>query len=160
MDRDSRWDRTENAFAAVVRGRGTPTHTQRLLRCVQESYDAGVTDEFVEPIVNEDAPRLSENDAAVFFNFRPDRGRQLARLLLERGFDLTTMTRYSDDLDCPVVFEDVKVEDTLAQVLSRAGVRQLHVAETEKYAHVTYFFNGGREQEWPGGTRVPLSSPR
>jgi 2,3-bisphosphoglycerate-independent phosphoglycerate mutase len=103
---------------------------------------------------------LDPKDAAIFFNFRPDRGRQLSRLLLDRGFDLTTMTRYSEDLDCPVVFEEVRVEDTIAEVLSRAGLRQLHVAETEKYAHVTYFFNGGREEEWPGETRILVPCPR
>ena len=81
-------------------------------------------------------------------------------MLLDRGFDLTTMTRYSEDLDCPVAFDEMLVEDTLAEVLSRAGLRQLHVAETEKYAHVTYFFNGGREEEWPGETRVLVPSPR
>jgi 2,3-bisphosphoglycerate-independent phosphoglycerate mutase len=160
MDRDQRWERTEKAYDAVVRGRSTPADTQSLLRYVQESYDKGVTDEFIEPIGNVDAPRLTTEDTAIFFNFRPDRARQLSRLLLERGFDLTTMTRYSDDLDCPVVFDEVRVEDTLAEVLSRAGLRQLHVAETEKYAHVTYFFNGGREEEWPGETRILVPSPR
>jgi 2,3-bisphosphoglycerate-independent phosphoglycerate mutase len=160
MDRDKRWDRTEKAFDAVVRCRGTSTHTQTLLRYVQESYDNGVTDEFIEPIVNVDAPRLTPEDTAIFFNFRPDRARQLSRMLLDRGFDLTTMTRYSADLDCPVVFDEVLIEDTLAEVLSRAGLRQLHVAETEKYAHVTYFFNGGREEEWPGETRILVPSPR
>jgi 2,3-bisphosphoglycerate-independent phosphoglycerate mutase len=160
MDRDKRWDRTEKAFDAVVRGRGTPTRTQSLLRRVQESYDKGITDEFIQPIVNEDAPRLTQEDTAIFFNFRPDRARQLSRLLLDHGLDLTTMTRYSDELDCPVVFEEVRVEDTIAEVLSRAGLRQLHVAETEKYAHVTYFFNGGREDEWPGEKRILVPSPR
>ena len=160
MDRDKRWERTEKAFDAVVGCRSTPTHTQSLLRYVQESYDKGVTDEFIEPIGNEDAPRLTAEDTAIFFNFRPDRARQLSRMLIDRGFDLTTMTRYSDDLDCPVVFDEVLVEDTLAEVLSRAGLRQLHVAETEKYAHVTYFFNGGREEEWPGETRILVQSPR
>jgi 2,3-bisphosphoglycerate-independent phosphoglycerate mutase len=160
MDRDKRWDRTEKAFDAVVRCRGRSTHTQSLLRYVQESYDKGITDEFVEPIVNMDAPRLTTEDSAIFFNFRPDRARQLSRLLLDRGFDLTTMTRYSEELDCPVVFDEVLVEDTLAEVLSRAGLRQLHVAETEKYAHVTYFFNGGREEEWPGETRLLVPSAR
>jgi 2,3-bisphosphoglycerate-independent phosphoglycerate mutase len=160
MDRDQRWERTEKAYDAVVRGRSTPTDTHSLLRYVQESYDKGVTDEFIEPIGNEDAPRLTTADTAIFFNFRPDRARQLSRLLLDRGFDLTTMTRYSDELDCPVVFDEVRVEDTLAEVLSRAGLRQLHVAETEKYAHVTYFFNGGREEEWPGETRMLVPSPR
>jgi 2,3-bisphosphoglycerate-independent phosphoglycerate mutase len=160
MDRDERWERTERAYDAVVLGRGTPTHTQTLLRCVQDSYDAGVTDEFIEPIVNEDVPRLTVEDTAVFFNFRPDRARQLSRLLLDGGFDLTTMTRYSHDLACPVAFDEVNVEDSLAEVLSRAGLRQLHVAETEKYAHVTYFFNGGREEAWLGETRILVPSPR
>ena len=160
MDRDKRWERTEKAFDAVVGCRSTPTHTQSLLRYVQESYDKGVTDEFIEPIGNEDAPRLTAEDTAIFFNFRPDRARQLSRILIDRGFDLTTMTRYSEDLDCPVVFDEVLVEDTLAEVLSRAGLRQLHVAETEKYAHVTYFFNGGREEEWPGERRILVQSPR
>ena len=108
----------------------------------------------------EEHPRLQHEDAAIFFNFRPDRGRQLSRVLLDRGYDLTTMTRYSEDLDCPVAFDEVRVEETLAEVLSRAGVRQLHPAETEKYAHVTYFFNGGREEEWPGETRILVPSPR
>jgi 2,3-bisphosphoglycerate-independent phosphoglycerate mutase len=160
MDRDNRWERTERAFDAIARGRGTPTHTQTLLRYVQASYAAGVTDEFLEPLVNVDAPRLTPEDTAVFFNFRPDRGRQLSRILLDRGFDLTTMTRYSEDIHCPVAFDEMLVEDTIAEVLSRAGLRQLHVAETEKYAHVTYFFNGGREEEWPGETRVLVASPR
>jgi 2,3-bisphosphoglycerate-independent phosphoglycerate mutase len=131
-----------------------------LLRYVQASYAAGVTDEFLEPIVNVDAPRLTPDDTAVFFNFRPDRGRQLSRVLLDRGFDLTTMTRYSEDIDCPVAFDEMLVEDTIAEVLSRAGLRQLHVAETEKYAHVTYFFNGGVEEAWPGETRILVPSPR
>jgi 2,3-bisphosphoglycerate-independent phosphoglycerate mutase len=160
MDRDKRWERTEKAYDAITAGTGTHARSQSLLRCVQESRDAGVTDEFIEPIVNDDAPRLTTEDSAIFFNFRPDRGRQLSRLLLDRGFDLTTMTRYSDDLDCPVAFAEVDVEDTLAEVLSRAGLRQLHVSETEKYAHVTYFFNGGREEEWPGETRFLVPSPR
>jgi 2,3-bisphosphoglycerate-independent phosphoglycerate mutase len=107
-----------------------------------------------------DRPRLEREDAAIFFNFRPDRGRQLSRLLLDGGYDLTTMTRYSDELDCPVAFEEVDVEGTLAETLSRAGLRQLHVAETEKYAHVTYFLNGGREEEWAGETRILVPSPR
>ena len=160
MDRDKRWDRTEKAFAAVVLGTGMSTNTQSLLGDVQRSYGAGITDEFIEPIVNADTPRLGKGDAAIFFNFRPDRGRQLSRLLLDRGFDLTTMTRYSEDLDCPVAFGEVEVEDTIAGIVSRAGLRQLHVAETEKYAHVTYFFNGGREVEWPGEKRILVPSPR
>jgi 2,3-bisphosphoglycerate-independent phosphoglycerate mutase len=128
---------------------------------VQTSYDAGVTDEFLEPIVVERTPRLDPSgDAAIFFNFRPDRARQLAIKLLEASVDLTTMTRYRDDLDAPVAFEEQDVHQTLAEVLATHGLRQLHCAETEKYAHVTYFFNGGREDEWPGETRLLIPSPR
>jgi 2,3-bisphosphoglycerate-independent phosphoglycerate mutase len=158
MDRDQRWERTERAFAAICRGEGEQADDP--IEAVRRSYENGVTDEFIEPVVIRGRPRLHPKDAAIFFNFRPDRGRQLSRLLLDRGFDLTTMTRYSEGLDCPVVFGEVRVEDTIAEVLSRAGLRQLHVAETEKYAHVTYFFNGGREEEWPGETRILVPSPR
>jgi 2,3-bisphosphoglycerate-independent phosphoglycerate mutase len=158
MDRDQRWERTERAFGAICRGEGEPADEP--IEAIRRSYERGVTDEFIEPIVVRDRPRLQPGDAAIFFNFRPDRGRQLSRLLLDRGFDLTTMTRYSEDLDCPVAFGEVRVEDTIAEVLFRAGLRQLHVAETEKYAHVTYFFNGGREDEWPGEKRILVPSPR
>jgi 2,3-bisphosphoglycerate-independent phosphoglycerate mutase len=158
MDRDQRWERTERAFGAICRGEGEPADEP--IEAIRRSYERGVTDEFIEPIVVRDRPRLQPGNAAIFFNFRPDRGRQLSRLLLDRGFDLTTMTRYSEDLDCPVAFGEVRVEDTIAEVLFRAGLRQLHVAETEKYAHVTYFFNGGREEEWPGETRILVPSPR
>jgi 2,3-bisphosphoglycerate-independent phosphoglycerate mutase len=159
MDRDGRWDRTERALAAVAHGEGRtgsdPTTE------VRQSYAEGVTDEFVEPIVFRDRPRLaSPPDAAIFFNFRPDRARQLSQKLLALGVDLTTMTRYRDDFDCPAVFGEVAVPETLAEVLAEHGVRQLHVAETEKYAHVTYFFNGGRESEWEGETRILVPSPR
>ncbi len=105
-------------------------------------------------------PRLQPGDAAIFFNFRPDRGRQLTERLLAGGYDVTTMTRYREDLDCAVAFPEVEVKQVLAEVLAEQGARQLHVAETEKYAHVTYFFNGGEEQEWPGEKRILVPSPR
>ena len=158
MDRDKRWERTERALDAICRGEGEPADDP--IDAIRRSYERGITDEFIEPIVVPDRPRLQPDDSAIFFNFRPDRGRQLSRLLLDRGYDLTTMTRYSDELDCPVAFGEVDVEETLAELLSNAGLRQLHVAETEKYAHVTYFFNGGREEEWPGETRILVPSPR
>jgi 2,3-bisphosphoglycerate-independent phosphoglycerate mutase len=158
MDRDKRWERTQKAFDAITLGVGVPSHN--VLEDVQGSYAAGITDEFLLPLVVQGAPRLDADDAAIFFNFRPDRGRQLAEKLVEAGFDLTTMTRYSADLDVPVVFGEQVVTNTLAEALSRAGARQLHVAETEKYAHVTYFFNGGVETEWPGETRILVPSPR
>ncbi len=158
MDRDQRWERTQLAYDAITKGTGTPATDVRA--AIQASYDAGVTDEFIEPIVFDGAPRLEPGDTAIFFNFRPDRGRQLTRLLLDNGFDVTTMTRYSSDLPTPVVFAEQTVQNTIAEVLSARGLKQLHVAETEKYAHVTYFFNGGREEEWPGESRVLVPSPR
>jgi 2,3-bisphosphoglycerate-independent phosphoglycerate mutase len=158
MDRDSRWDRTERAFDAIVRC--SPVSGTVPADYVQAQYDAGVTDEFVEPMHFEGRPGIEPGDAAIFFNFRPDRARQLSQKLLEAGYDLTTMTRYRGDLDCPVVFEEQVVENTLAEILAENGARQLHCAETEKYAHVTYFFNGGREEEWPGETRILVPSPR
>jgi 2,3-bisphosphoglycerate-independent phosphoglycerate mutase len=160
MDRDKRWERTQIALEAVTRSMHAHVPAHSLLRYVQQSYDAGTTDEFLLPLVVEGAPRLQPGDAAIFFNFRPDRGRQLAGRLLEGGFDLTTMTRYSEELDVPVAFGEQEVPNTLAETLSGQGARQLHTAETEKYAHVTYFFNGGVEQEWPGETRILVASPR
>jgi 2,3-bisphosphoglycerate-independent phosphoglycerate mutase len=99
-------------------------------------------------------------DAAIFFNFRPDRARQLSEKLAELGVDLTTMTHYRDDFDFPVAFPEQSIEAVLAEVLSEHGVRQLHAAETEKYAHVTYFFNGGREDAFAGEDRMLVPSPR
>jgi 2,3-bisphosphoglycerate-independent phosphoglycerate mutase len=160
MDRDERRERTELAANAVLEGMGTHVPPGAVLEAVQDSYERGITDEFLQPLVVEGTPRIAPGDVAIFFNFRPDRGRQLSRVLRQRGVDLVTMTRYAEDIDCPVVFPEHQVTDTLAEVLSRHGLRQLHVAETEKYAHVTYFFNGGREDEWPGETRILVPSPR
>ncbi|HVU77372.1 MAG TPA: 2,3-bisphosphoglycerate-independent phosphoglycerate mutase [Gaiellaceae bacterium] len=161
MDRDQRWERTQLAYDAIVDGRRSCTATAHdLIAEVQRNYAAGTTDEFLEPIVVEGTPRLEPGDTAIFFNFRPDRGRQLTRLLLDHGFDVTTMTRYASDLDTPVAFPEQEVPNTLAEVLSGHGLKQLHVAETEKYAHVTYFFNGGREEPWPGEERALVPSPR
>jgi 2,3-bisphosphoglycerate-independent phosphoglycerate mutase len=161
MDRDQRLERTQRAFDAIVHGRCTTTvPADDLLDAVQRSYDAGITDEFIEPICVEGAPRIEAGDTVIFFNFRPDRGRQLTRMLLDHGIDVTTMTRYASDLDTPIVFEEQDIPGTLAEVLAAHNVRQLHVAETEKYAHVTYFFNGGREDPWAGETRTLVPSPR
>jgi 2,3-bisphosphoglycerate-independent phosphoglycerate mutase len=157
MDRDKRWERTERVLAAIIRDKGVQGSDP--VAEVRRSYDRGVTDEFIEPIVLP-GPRLTDEDAAVFFNFRPDRARQLSEKLLEAGFDLTTMTRYRQDFDAPVAFPEQDVDETMAQVLAEHDVRQLHVAETEKYAHVTYFFNGGREDEWSGETRILVPSPQ
>jgi 2,3-bisphosphoglycerate-independent phosphoglycerate mutase len=158
MDRDSRWERTDRALEAIVAGVGA--HASDPIAAIQASYDAGLTDEFIEPVVLDGRPRLTTDDVAIFFNFRPDRGRQLAQRLLERGYDLTTMTRYRDDLDCPVLFGEQDVDQVMAQVVADHGATQLHMAETEKYAHVTYFFNGGREEPFAGETRKLVPSPR
>ena len=177
MDRDGRWDRTERALSALVhespRLKGSdpkvaagPSNQADLLigsdpvAEVRRSYDRGITDEFIEPIVLEGRPRIQPDDVVIVFNFRPDRARQLTEKLLASGFDVVTMTRYRDDFDCPVVLPEQEVSETLAEVLAEHGLRQLHVAETEKYAHVTYFFNGGREEEWPSEARVLVPSPR
>ena len=158
MDRDQRWERTDRALAAICRGEAPMVANP--LEAVQASYARGVTDEFIEPVVVAGKPRLGPKDAAIVFNFRPDRARQLSQRLLEAGVDLTTMTRYRADFACPAAFEEQRVPNTLAEVLSTNGVRQLHVAETEKYAHVTYFLNGGEEREWEGEKRILVPSPR
>jgi 2,3-bisphosphoglycerate-independent phosphoglycerate mutase len=159
MDRDKRWDRTERALRAIVNGEGE--HATDPIAAVQASYDRGITDEFIEPVVIDGRPRLApERDTAIFFNFRPDRARQLSEKLAELGVDLTTMTRYRGDFDFPVAFAEHLVKDTLAEVLATHGVRQLHAAETEKYAHVTYFLDGGREEPFAGEERILVDSPR
>jgi 2,3-bisphosphoglycerate-independent phosphoglycerate mutase len=159
MDRDKRWDRTERALRAIVNGEGE--HATDPIAAVQASYDRGITDEFIDPVVIDGRPRLApERDTAIFFNFRPDRARQLSEKLAELGVDLTTMTRYRGDFDFPVAFAEHLVKDTLAEVLATHGVRQLHAAETEKYAHVTYFLDGGREEPFAGEERILVDSPR
>ena len=159
MDRDKRWDRTERALRAIVAGEGE--HADDPIAAVRASYDRGITDEFIEPTVIDGRPLLDpERDTAIFFNFRPDRARQLSEKLGELGVDLTAMTRYRDDFDFPVAFPEQEIEDVLADVLSALGLRQLHAAETEKYAHVTYFLDGGREQPFDGEDRILVDSPR
>jgi 2,3-bisphosphoglycerate-independent phosphoglycerate mutase len=159
MDRDKRWERTQLALDAIIEGNGAPDSDP--LRAIQESYKAGLTDEFIVPVVLDGRPRLDPaRDAAICFNFRPDRMRQLAEKLGELQTDLTTMTKYRHDFDFPVAFPEQSVEMVMAEVLAQHGLRQLHTAETEKYAHVTYFFNGGREEAFEGETRVMVPSPR
>jgi 2,3-bisphosphoglycerate-independent phosphoglycerate mutase len=159
MDRDKRWERTDRALAAIRDGVGE--EADEPVAAVRASYSRGVTDEFVEPIVLRGRPRLDPTkDGVVVFNFRPDRVRQITERLLEAGVDVVTMTRYRRDFTCPVAFGEQDVPDTLAQTLASAGMRQLHAAETEKYAHVTYFFNGGVEEPWPGEDRILVPSPR
>jgi 2,3-bisphosphoglycerate-independent phosphoglycerate mutase len=159
MDRDKRWERTGRALDAIVEGAGEQAVDP--VAAVRASYERGVTDEFVEPVVLRGRQRFDPaRDTAIVFNFRPDRVRQLTQRLLEANADVVTMTRYRDDFPCPVAFGEQKVPDTLAEVLSRDGLRQLHAAETEKYAHVTYFFDGGVEEPCAGEERILVPSPR
>jgi 2,3-bisphosphoglycerate-independent phosphoglycerate mutase len=158
MDRDQHWERTEEAYEAIF---GRSEAWPDVEEAIERSYAQGITDEFLKPAGIAPAwERPTERDALIFFNFRPDRARQLTQLLLADGLDLTAMTRYRSDFDCPVAFDEQTVSQTMAEVLAEHHARQLHVAETEKYAHVTYFFNGGREAEWPGETRILVPSPR
>ena len=172
MDRDRRRERTSAAYDAIVHGdaegRWAPSGTE----AVAAAYERGETDEFVLPTsVGEAEARVRPGDAVVCFNFRPDRARQLMRALGEPKFDefdrrdapefdLTTLTEYSEDWTYPIAFPPSRPETTLAATLAERGVRQLHVAETEKYAHVTYFFNGGEEHQHPGEERRLVDSPR
>ena len=149
MDRDHRSERTELARAALVDGVGE--RAASAAAAVEASYARGLTDEFVTPIVLGDPGlRIAQGDPLVFFNFRPDRARQICHALLPTLGLLVTVTRYDDTLGALVAFDDAPLTGTLADALEAAGLRQLHVAETEKYAHVTYFFGGGREQRHAG----------
>jgi 2,3-bisphosphoglycerate-independent phosphoglycerate mutase len=159
MDRDRRWERTEQALDAILHG--TDPAAEQGAKAVQASYDAGVTDEFIAPVALAGRPRLDPaRDAAIFFNFRPDRARQLSEKLGQLGVDLSTMTRYREDFDFPVAFAEQEVDGVLAEVVAAHGLRQLHAAETEKYAHVTYFLDGGREEPFAGEERILVDSPR
>ncbi len=177
MDRDNRWPRTEKAYRALVHGEAQWTHTDSVA-AVRESYKREITDEFIEPIVliNRDGQpraRVQDEDAAVFFNYRADRARQMTRALTEPGFDkfadpgrpkdlfFLSMTRYDKTFTwVPYLFGPEHQENILAQVFAREGLKNLRLAETEKYAHVTYFFNGGVEKAYEGEERVLVQSPK
>jgi 2,3-bisphosphoglycerate-independent phosphoglycerate mutase len=161
MDRDKRWERTQLAFDAIVKGESEQDHADSGEAAIKASYEDGVTDEFIKPALVGDEGKVRDGDSIVFFNFRPDRARQLASKLGEEvEARLTTLTDYSDEFDFPVAYPPSRPETTLAKTLADAGVRQLHVAETEKYAHVTYFLNGGEEHPYPGEERELVDSPR
>ena len=169
MDRDENWERTGRAYRAIV-DREADHAAPSAVAAVEAAYDRGETDEFVEPTLVEGGAALDEDDAAVFCNFRADRARQLTRMLADIEPDwefptdpppvaLVTMTEYDRTFDLPVAFPPNAPEDTLGEVLAEAGRTQLRLAETEKYAHVTYFLNGGREVEFPGEIREIVESP-
>jgi 2,3-bisphosphoglycerate-independent phosphoglycerate mutase len=178
MDRDNRWERIERAYRAMVHGEAE-TRSPDPVAALTASYERGVTDEFVVPIVttradgSEPVALICENDAVIFFNFRADRARQTTRALVEPGFDrfrdparpknllFVAMTQYEKTWPwLRYVLGPEKVEHILAQVFAEAGFRNLRVAETEKYAHVTYFFNGGVEKPYPGEERILVPSPK
>jgi len=169
MDRDNRWDRTGLAYDAIVRAIGPPV--QSAGEAVLQSYGDGVDDEFLVPTIVGEPETMKERDSVIFLNFRPDRARQLACALIQKEFSefdrgddpvlpyMVTMTEYDDRFGVPCAFPPEKITNTLADVLAAHGKTQLHIAETEKYAHVTYFFNGGVEEPKPGEDRVMIPSP-
>lgn len=172
MDRDKRWNRTKLAWDAIVLGRGATPGTNAA-EAIRARYSEGETDEFLKPIVllyaNE--PRVRDGDVVLFFNFRADRARQLSQAFLFQefvGFDrevwprvhFVTMTEYDQTYNCPIAFKPQTLENILGGIVSAAGKRQLRIAETEKYPHVTYFFNGGIEVAYPGEDRVIVPSPK
>jgi 2,3-bisphosphoglycerate-independent phosphoglycerate mutase len=179
MDRDRRWERTQRAYDMLVHG-SAPYHADGAEQAVQDAYRRGETDEFIEPTLVGAEARIRAGDSVIAFNFRPDRMRQLTRALAEPGFgegaeDLpgwsargearamaryATLTRYEEGWPYPVVFSPEHPATTLSVVLAQAGASQLHVAETEKYPHVTYFFNGGDEAPLTGERREMVPSPR
>ena len=175
MDRDARWERTERAYRLVATG-DAPHRFETPTRALEAAYARGETDEFVQPtaIRTADAPplRIEDGDVGMFMNFRADRARQLLRALTADGFDefpraalpafalFATLTRYADDIELPVAFAPVDLTDTVGECWAAAGLSQLRIAETEKYAHVTYFFSGGREQPFPGEDRILVPSPK
>jgi 2,3-bisphosphoglycerate-independent phosphoglycerate mutase len=174
MDRDKRWERVQRGYDLWTLGVGTETKLP--LETLQRFYDQDVTDEFMVPIsiLNEQGTqpgKLGDGDALLFFNFRADRMRQIVTAFKDEAFDgfhravrpkidIITMNRYREDWTLPVVFPPQEVTNHLGEVLSRAGSRQLRIAETEKYAHVTFFFNGGSDQASPGEDRVLIPSPK
>jgi 2,3-bisphosphoglycerate-independent phosphoglycerate mutase len=171
MDRDRRWDRTRLAYDAIVHGRAEPPHAVSGEAAVRAAYERGETDEFIRPTLVGEEATVRPGDSVLMMNFRPDRGRQLTRALGESDFDefdrtgdpgvrLATLTEYHEDWRYPVAFPPEPPPVTLAAVLAARGTRQLHVAETEKYAHVTYFFNGGDEDPLAGEERRLVDSPR
>ena len=169
MDRDKRWDRTQAAWQAMVQGEGR--HAENIHQAIELAYAQDEGDEFIRPTVLKDAALIQAGDYGVFFNFRKDRPRQLVSALCARDFNefdrgdfqpivLTCMTQYDKWYELPYAFEQERPAVTLADVVSQTGLRQFHCAETEKYAHVTYFFNGGRGDAVPGEDRVIIDSPK
>ncbi len=168
MDRDNRWERVEKGYRAIAEA--TPLTRFTPLEYVLKSYDEGVTDEFIVPVAFEGYEGMKDGDGVIVANFRSDRVREITTALGDPDFDkferkplklhIATMTQYDAGFPYPVLFPKEAPKNTLAEVISRAGLRQLHTAETEKYAHVTFFFNGGIEEPYEGESRVLIPSPQ
>jgi 2,3-bisphosphoglycerate-independent phosphoglycerate mutase len=174
MDRDQRWERVKLAYDALIHGQGT--HSTNAVDSIQESYDNGITDEFIQPIImvdNNQKPlaTIKEDDVVVFFNFRTDRGRQLTDALSQRDFPVyemhklnlhyVTLTNYDENFKgLHVVFNKDNITETLGEVLEKENKKQIRIAETEKYPHVTFFFSGGRETPFIGESRILKHSPK
>ena len=173
MDRDKRWDRVEKAYRCLTEGIGNTAPSP--LAAIRKSYENKITDEFVLPtVIDGVAPEglIRDGDGVIFFNFRADRARELTRALTEDGFEefprkrrielatYATMTQYDETFQVPVAYAPREIRRILGEVASEAKIRQLRIAETEKYAHVTYFFNGGEEKKFPGEERILIPSPR
>jgi 2,3-bisphosphoglycerate-independent phosphoglycerate mutase len=159
MDRDKRWDRTEKAVKLLVDGEGEH-HADTAEEAVKAAYERDETDEFITPTTVGDEARIRPGDSVIAFNFRPDRMRQITEKLSQTVDRYATMAEYDQDWDHPVLFPPQRPKITIAQVVSERGLKQLHVAETEKYPHVTYFFNGGEEDPYEGEIRELVASPR
>jgi 2,3-bisphosphoglycerate-independent phosphoglycerate mutase len=159
MDRDRRWDRTQKALDLLLEGVGE-FHAETGEEAVRAAYARGETDEFISPTTVGDEARVRPDDSVIAFNFRPDRMRQLTEKLAPEVALYTTMTEYEEGWEWPVAFPPARPDVTLPQVIARSGRKQLHVAETEKYPHVTYFFGGGEEDPEPGERRELVDSPR
>ncbi|MDD5748572.1 MAG: 2,3-bisphosphoglycerate-independent phosphoglycerate mutase [Actinomycetota bacterium] len=170
MDRDNRWDRISLSYGSIAKGKGRKAESA--LEAIDLSYNEGVDDEFLIPTVVGEPEAMEERDSVIFFNFRSDRTRQLTKAFIEKDFHqfnrgrnpvfpyFVTMTQYDDEFNVPVAYSPEIPKNTLADVLSQNGLKQLHIAETEKYAHVTFFLNGGVEEPKPGEERILIPSPK
>ena len=174
MDRDKRWERVEKAYNAIVRGEGEKALT--VTNAIEESYQKEVFDEFVVPTVitnknGEPIAKVEENDSIIFFNFRPDRAREITRSIVDSTFDgfntekintfFVCMTPYDETMpNVEIAFKKDEITNTFGEYISQKGMTQLRIAETEKYAHVTFFFNGGEEKQYPGEDRILVPSPK
>ncbi len=174
MDRDNRWERIKEGYDLMVKGIGEKS--KDILQSIQESYDEGVTDEFIKPVVivddeNQPIGTIKEGDVVICFNFRTDRLRQITRALTQQNFheygmhtldiQYYTLTSYDDSFTgINVIYEKDNVENTLGEIIAKAGKKQIRIAETEKYAHVTFFFSGGREKEFKNEKRIMIPSPK